>query len=125
MGTIVVYLILTGIIAFAVYGTIKRIRYGSSCCGTHEPAPKKVKVADKNKDHYPYRYLLHIDGMYCSNCARRIENAFNTQNGMWATADVGRKSVELRCISETDEAALRSLVSEAGYTLLSIEQLSN
>ena len=49
-GTLVVYLILTGIIALAVYGTIKRIRYGSSCCGTHEPAHKRVKVADKNKD---------------------------------------------------------------------------
>ena len=49
MGNIIVYIIMILIIAGAVYGTVRRIRHGSACCGEHDPAPKKVKVSDRNK----------------------------------------------------------------------------
>ena len=83
MGNIIVYIVLILVIAGAVYGTVKRARHGSACCGEHDPAPKKVKVSDKNKNHYPFTYKLSVDGMHCANCARRIENSFNSHEGMW------------------------------------------
>ena len=118
MGNIIVCIILILVIAGAVYGTVKRARHGSACCGEHDPAPKKVKVSDKNKNHYPFTYELSVDGMHCANCARRIENSFNSHESMWAKADIGRKSVELKSKKQVDENACRDIVSSAGYTLL-------
>ncbi|MBR2524163.1 MAG: cation transporter [Clostridiales bacterium] len=122
-GSIIVYVVLALIIAFAVWGTVKRIRHGSSCCGEREAAPKKIKVSDTDKSHYPYTYELIVDGMHCSNCARRIENAFNAIDGMWARADIGMKQVGLMSKKELNEEYCRQIVSEAGYTLLSVKQL--
>lgn len=122
MGKVVVYIILVLIIAGAVYGTVRRIRHGSSCCGERESAPKKVKVSDRNKANYPYTYMLRVDGMHCSNCARRIENKFNSGEGLWAKANIGENTVFLRSKKTIDESYCRTLVSDAGYTLLSMQE---
>lgn len=116
----IAYIIVGIIIALAIWGTVKRIRYGSSCCGEREPAPKKVRVSDKNKDNYRYLYSLDVDGMHCSNCARRVENSFNSRDGLWAKADVGQKKVELRSKSELSEKNCREILDQAGYTLLKL-----
>ncbi|SMC70510.1 hypothetical protein SAMN06296952_2349 [Oscillospiraceae bacterium] len=125
MGNIIVYIILIAVIAMAVYGTVKRIRHGSSCCGEREAAPKKIRVSDRNKKNYPYIYELKIDGMYCSNCARRIENGFNCKEGMWALADVGQKSVRLLTKEPADESTCRKITSDSGYTLISFKQINS
>ena len=75
MGTTIVIFILAIIVVCAILSIRKRIKYGSACCGTRDAAPKKIRVKDKNKSHYPYTYTLNVDGMHCSNCARHVENA--------------------------------------------------
>lgn len=123
MGTVVVLLILAAIIAFAVFGTIKRIRHGSSCCGERDPAPKKIKVSDKDKSHYPYAYELGIDGMHCSNCARRVENGFNKIPGIWAKTDVSKKQVILMTKEQVEQNECFKIVSDSGYTLISFKKV--
>lgn len=61
-GNMIAYIILILIVIFAVWGTVKKIRHGSSCCGEHEASDKKVRVSDKDISHYPYRYELAVDG---------------------------------------------------------------
>lgn len=124
MEKIIVYIVLILIIAGAVYGTVRRIRHGSACCGEHEAAPKKIRASDTNKKNYPYLYELRVDGMHCANCARRIENKFNSNDGLWALADIGEKTVTLRSKKLMDESYCRELVSDAGYTLLSMKQIN-
>ena len=119
MGNVIIIALLILVVAYAVYGTVKRIRYGSSCCGEREAAPKKVKVKDRNKDNYPFTYVLKVDGMHCSNCALRVENALNSREGHWANADVGKKEVLLRSKHEVNEDELGKTVASAGYTMLS------
>ncbi len=123
MSDFIVGAVLILIIAAAAYGTFRRIRYGSSCCGERDPAEKKIRVRDKNPKNYPYTYVLSVDGMHCSNCARRIENAFNAMDGRWAIADVGKKEVLLRSKSEETESDLSRVTSEAGYTMLSLKNV--
>ena len=84
---------------------------------------KKVKPSDTNRSHYSLIYSLSVDGMHCSNCARRIENAFNRRDGLWAKADIGQKKVELLAKQEISEDECREIVSGAGYTLLSIKRM--
>ena len=64
MGTIIVLLVLAIIVLCAILSIRKRIKYGSACCGTHDAAPKKIRVSDKNKSHYPYTYTLTVDAMH-------------------------------------------------------------
>ncbi len=122
MGNAIVLVILLLIVALAVASTVKRIRFGSACCGTKDPAEKKIRVKDRNKAHYKYEYLLKVDGMHCSNCARRVENAFNKDADRWAIADVGQKEVRLLSKKEEAESELQRITASVGYTMLSYEQ---
>lgn len=118
MGTIIVLLVLAIIVVCAIFSIRKRIKYGSSCCGTHDAAPKKIKVKDKNKAHYPYTYTLNVEGMHCSNCARRVENALNSKDGVWAKVNLEKKSVLVRSKSELKSEDFSTLITNAGYTLI-------
>ncbi len=123
MGDAVVIIVLLGIVALAVYGTVRRIRYGSSCCGEKTPPPKKVKVKDRNKASYPFVYRLKVDGMHCANCARRVENAINSLEGCWAVVDLGKKEVTLRTKRETTEQDMSAVIAKAGYTVIAFTEI--
>ena len=107
------------IVTWAIYSIVKRIRFGSSCCGTKTPPDKKVRVKDRNKTNYPYEYVLKVDRMHCSNCARRIENAFNSTAGRWAKADLENSEVRLFSKHEETQQDLSDIVSSAGYVMSS------
>ena len=84
------YLILAAVVlicAYAVYSYIRKLRVGGGCCGEREAAPKRVKVRDRDKRHYPYVLTVTVDGMVCANCARRVENALNSLDGVWARVE--------------------------------------
>ncbi len=123
MGNVIITAILILIVAGAVCSTVRRIRYGSSCCGTKELPEKRIKVKDKNKAHYTYTYVVKVDGMHCANCARRVENALNEGDGRWAIADVGQKEVRLLSKQAESEDEIRKAIAAAGYTMLSMQAL--
>lgn len=118
MGTIIVLLVLAIIVLCAILSIRKRIKYGSSCCGTHDAAPKKIKVKDKNKAHYPYTYTLTVDGMHCSNCARRVENALNSKHGVWASVKLENNTVLVRSKNPMKGEDFSTVITNAGYTLI-------
>lgn len=122
MGTAVICIALAIIVALAVNSVKKRIQYGSSCCGTHDPLPKKIRITDRDASHYPYRYSLTVDGMHCSNCVRHVENALNSLPGVWATVNLAEKTVLVRSKGPLEEDGLSRTVSEAGYTLMDFSQ---
>lgn len=122
MGTLVISLLLALICVFSVRSVIKRIKYGSSCCGTHDPLPKKIRVTDKDASHYPYSYSLTVDGMHCTNCVRHVENALNAEEGIWATVKLEDKSVLVRSKIQLDETELSRSISGAGYTMIAFSK---
>lgn len=123
MGTVIIVLFLLVIVTFAVKSVIHRIRHGSACCGERDVPQKKIKVKDKNKSHYPFQYILTVDGMHCSNCTRNVENALNVLEGIWATADLQNKEVIVLSKSIKKNSELERIVAEAGYTVLKISIL--
>lgn len=120
MGTIIIIIILLAIVTFALKSIIHRIRYGSACCGERDAPEKKIRPADKNKSHYPYKYTLSVDGMHCSNCTRHVENALNSIDGFWASASLEKKTVTVLSKTEVDAADFENEIREAGYTVLSV-----
>ncbi len=123
MGSILIIAILVVIILFAIKSVIHRIRHGSACCGERDAPQKKVKVKDKNKSHYPFLYILTVDGMHCSNCTRHVENALNSLDGIWATANLQDKEVIVLSKKIRENSELEKIVAQAGYTVLKISIL--
>ena len=120
MGTIFVSAVFLVIIAFAIKSVIHRIRHGSACCGERDAPEKKIQPSDKDKSHYPYKYILSVEGMHCSNCTRHVENALNSIDGLWATANLEKKSVTVLSKIELEAADLETEIREAGYTVLAV-----
>ena len=120
MGTGIIILVLLAIIICAIFSIQKRIKYGSACCGTRDAAPKKIRVKDKNKSHYPYTYTLNVDGMHCSNCARHVENALNSKDGIWAIVKLENNTVLVRSKNPLEWDELSPVISKAGYTLIKL-----
>ena len=120
MGTIIVLLVLAIIVLCAILSIRKRIKYGSACCGTRDAAPKKIRVKDKYKSHYPHTYTLNVDGMHCSNCARHVENALNSKDGIWAIVKLENNTVLVRSKNPLEWDELSPVISKAGYTLIKL-----
>ena len=120
MGTTIVIFVLAIIVLCAILSIRKRIKYGSACCGTRDAAPAKIRVRDKNKSHYPYTYTLIVDGMHCSNCARRVENALNSIDGVWASVKLENNTVLVRSKNPVKWEDFSTVISKAGYTLIKL-----
>ena len=107
--------VIAALAALIVLLVRRKVRGGGGCCGTHERMEAKIRVRDRNPAHYPYRATLAVGGMTCANCARRVENALNALDGVWARVDLGTGRARLRLKDAPDERRLREAVLRAGY----------
>ena len=114
MANVIIVLLLAAAVGYGIYSFIHHLRHGG-CCGEHEAAAKKVRVADRDRSHYPHRLVLGVDGMTCQNCQRRVENALNAMPGTWAAADLAAQQVSILTKESPDEAAIRQAIRDAGY----------
>ena len=114
--TAILTVLVLALLAWAVYAAVRRFRKGSSCCGEHETV-RKAAVRDRNPSHYPYTVEAEVTGMTCENCARRVENALNGLDGVWAKVRIDSRKAVIRCKELPQEAAIRSVVREVGYGL--------
>lgn len=119
MNTLITLLLLA-VLAGAAIASVRRFRKGSTCCGTHPKAVKRVGISDRDPAHYPYTVMLKLSGMTCVNCARRVENALNQTDGIWASVDIGSHSAKVRLTHAPDTTVLRRIVADAGYVVTEI-----
>ncbi len=117
-STAILVLFLLALVFLAVRSYLKRLSRG--CCGSgNGERLKKVPVQDRDRSHYPYLMCFTVDGMVCGNCARRVENALNSIDGVWAEADVSGKKVMIRMKTQIPAQILRDTVNQiGGYTVL-------
>ena len=119
-------IIIVGIIliAYAVYGTVQKARgkSKSSCCGSAESVIPRP-VDDTDESHYPYKYFVSVDGMMCSNCAARVENAINKSGDNWAHVNLGRKRAEVLSKTEKTEDDFMKALKGTDYKVTGFEQI--
>lgn len=116
--TIIIYIVAAALIIYGLYHTVQKFRgkAKSSCCGA--PEIKSVrKVEDTDESHYPYQYVLKVDGMKCSGCAANVENALNVLNGVWARVDLGRKEARVLSKRELSREDLNAALSVTSYRI--------
>ncbi|WP_313583423.1 heavy-metal-associated domain-containing protein [Lacrimispora sp.] len=114
MSTAIICAILIVLCYFGLRSTINRTKYG--CCGSGGSEVKKIKVADKNISHYPYTRTLEVEGMTCGNCKKRVENEFNSREGLYASVDLKKKLAVIHMKDQMPEDELKEMVRKAGYT---------
>ena len=122
MTTAILLAVLVLACIYGGYAYVKKLRAGGGCCGPHEAAEKKVRVADRDKSHYPYTAVLRVDGMTCSNCVRRVENALNRLDGVWAEADLGQETARMRMKRPLEDRVLADAVRDARYRVREIKR---
>lgn len=121
MATAVICLIIVIICVLSVRSYTKRVTRG--CCNAGGDPVKRVNPKDKNPDHYPYTSEIKVEGMTCSSCARRVENALNSIDGVWAKADSTAGYATVRMKEQLEDEEIRKAVSSAGYGVTGIEKL--
>ena len=83
--------------------------------------PKPVE--DTDESHYPYKYYVSVDGMMCSNCAARVENAINKSGDNWAHVNLGRKRAEVLSKTEKTEEDFTKALKGTDYKVTGFEQI--
>ena len=80
-------------------------------------------VEDMDESHYPFKYHVPVDGMMCSNCAARVENAINAMGDTWAHVNLGRKRAEVLAKTEKTEGDFASALKGTDYKVTGFEQV--
>jgi len=118
MANVIIVLILVLICIYGVRSYMKKLAHG--CCGAGGDEEKKIKVKDKNPANYPHCVTIEVEGMTCGHCKLRVENALNSQEGVWAKVDLEKKTAMVRMKQLLPEDELRRIVSHAGYFMTGI-----
>lgn len=119
--TVVICVVLGLVCVLGVRSYLKKLKSG--CCGSGGDEVKRVRPLDRNVNHYPYVKVVQIDGMHCQNCAKRIENAFNTQDGFFAKVNLAKQRAIVRSKREVPDRELKQAVRNVGYSPVTVEDL--
>ncbi len=66
--------------------------------------------------------IVNIDGMCCEHCAKRVQDKLSTvKNTVSVDVKLKKKIAVIRSREQLSEEEIKSLVTDAGYTVLSIE----
>ena len=113
ISAIVICAVLVVIAMITVKSYAKKLTSG--CCGTGGDVPKRIKVTDRDIQQYPYTTILHVDGMTCKNCVRRVENALNGIDGVWAEVRLQEEVAKVYMKENVSTERLCIAIEEAGY----------
>lgn len=64
---------------------------------------------------------MKIEGMMCTHCSGRVEQALNAIEGVSAKVDLEKKSAYLALSAPVSDEILKAAVTDAGYTVISLE----
>lgn len=121
MANAIIIIILIIVVCVAVRHIYHTVKHGRSCCGSSREMEKKVRVKDRNKANYPFSYKVKVEGMVCAGCARRVENAINSDGELWGKADLEHKEVNVLAKRKMEMKDFAELLKDVPYTVLGVE----
>ena len=65
--------------------------------------------------------VLHIEGMSCVHCQKHVSDALNALDGVQATVDLENAKADVEITGSVSDDTLKKAVTDAGYTVTSIE----
>ena len=124
MGSLIIAAIVAGCILLCVL-VIRKLRHGGSCCGEHDALPAKIRPADNDLSHYPYRYTAEISGMICTRCVRNAENAFHATGYIRAVVHLDDHTAKLYSKTPLTRRETAQILSPLGFTLTAFKEGSS
>jgi copper chaperone CopZ len=115
--------LLAAVVLLAAAAAVRRMKKGSACCGPKGETVKRTGVSDRNKQHYPYLAEAVITQMTCDNCAARVENALNREEGIWAKVRIDTHKALIRGKQPVDREKVRRAVVREGYGMSAFKEL--
>ncbi|WP_314795001.1 heavy-metal-associated domain-containing protein [Eggerthia catenaformis] len=112
MATIIIGAIIA--VAF-VYGMSRLFKESKEGCCSGGCTVDKIKVKDRNKSHYQYTTIFKVSDMHCSNCATKVENALNSQEDTYASANLSKGEVKVLTKQSPDIKAMEESIRTIGY----------
>lgn len=83
---------------------------------------KNKNIKNIKKDGDFMKKTVHVDGMHCEHCAKRVEDALaSADNVISVDVKLKKKIAVVKCNEEVSDAQLKELVEAAGYTVTAIE----
>ncbi len=67
------------------------------------------------------KFEMVIDGMMCSHCSGRVEQALNAVEGVTATVNLEKKTAYIEAADSVSQDILKQAVTNAGYTVVSLK----
>ncbi len=117
MINVVIGGIIAVILIIAVIKSVGHFKGNAVCCGGDaglvKPEKKKLDKVINEKD-------MIIEGMTCSNCSARVENALNSIDCVKAKVNLHKKQANIQMSEPVDDEELRLAVEKAGYKVVSI-----
>ena len=104
---------------FVVFNALRLLRFRNK-------RNKRLAVPENNQEDKAeegiMKTIVNIDGMCCEHCAKRVENALSAVSGV-VSADVKLKKnlAVVRSRERISEEEIKKVVTDAGYTVTSIE----
>ena len=100
-----------------------KIKLSKGCCGAGDSETiKKNKVKDKNEANYKFVSTMVVEGIFCSNCTKRVENALNSFEGVWATVESDSKTVKIRMKELVEDSELKKVIMELkDFSIISLK----
>ena len=120
METFIIIGVIAVICVIAVISYAKKLSRG--CCGAAGDKEKRT-AAKQELSEYTHRYSIKIGGMTCQNCAIRIENNLNKNEGIYARVEHKSGIADLYSMQPVKEFTIRQTVVGLGYSVESIEQI--
>lgn len=119
MPNLVGVVLSTAIAALGLRAAARHLRRENACCDEEEkfPPPKALTAAIIGSK------VVHLRGMHCENCQRRVEVLLETIEGVSARADLaGQQAVLSMSRTITDEEIFAALAG-SGYQVTKIKAL--
>lgn len=116
-AAVIAAVLLIGVLVFAVY------KRKQGCCEADTDVEKRIRVKDKNPEHYSYCARITISGMTCPKCRLRVENALNAKGDIWAAADWKDGTAIVRMKNRLPDETLARIVSREGFVVVGIERI--
>ncbi|MCR5214429.1 MAG: cation transporter [Eubacterium sp.] len=120
VSTIIIVIILVVVLFFAIKNSIPHFKGQGGCCGGSgkEKLIKPEKIENVNATK-----LIHIKGMMCENCNRRVQNALNSLEGVNAKVNGEKAQALVKMEKELEDDVLEKTVTDLGYSVTSIEKI--
>ena len=115
MTDYIIVALIVVVLFFALRAGVKRLRGETSCCGG-----STYKAHSRKLTHVAEKMTFTVAGMHCQHCVNRVMEAINSMEGVSAQVHLNRGEAVVSSEKAIDEAAVRSAVEKAGYTVTGV-----